>query len=60
VWGPGVREDGKKYTLKYPTQSGMMELPTKEQNIYIDERSISDYEKFKQYFTEPDYDQEEF
>ena len=47
-WGPTMEES--KGTIKFDDEFGREhEAPIKYQTVYIDERSVDDYEKFKQY-----------
>lgn len=58
VWGPDCRE--RNYELSYCSDYGTYTLPTKEQTIYIDPRSVEDYNKFSKYFEEEDFENWEF
>lgn len=59
VWGPSCHE--RKYELSYTTEHGTYLLPTKEQQIYIDERAQDEYDKFKHYMEDiGDFANEEF
>ena len=59
VWGDSI---GNSYEedIEYHTSEGWMKMPVKYQNIYIDERGVTQYEKFKQYFKDVPYDNYEF
>jgi hypothetical protein len=58
VWGPLCGD--YKYPLHYRTEYGQMELPVKEQQTYIDERSLEDYNKFSKYFEKEKFDDIQF
>ena len=48
IWGPDCNEE--KYELNYSNQYGNFTMPVKQQTLYIDKRSVSEYERFKKYF----------
>lgn len=48
IWGPDLEVE--KYSFYYNTICGKKELPVKQQKIYIDKRSATEYERFKKYF----------
>lgn len=60
VWGPEFHADGNKFVVNYYTDYGMMNMPVKQQQIYIDERGAEEYKKFKKYFNKPDFEEVEF
>lgn len=58
IWSPEFHEN--KFTMEYGTPFGTYELPAKVQQIYIDERSLDDYNKFSEYFEEVNFGDYQF
>jgi len=52
VWGPDLPAETVYYDLTYETEYGEFEIPVKQQQIYIDERAQTDYDKFSKYFVD--------
>ena len=57
IWSPDFVDSTKYFDVDYKTRNGVMTLGVKQQQTYIDERSLDDYNKFKQYFEEPNYEE---
>lgn len=55
VWSPDFCGDTSKYTLVYPTSVESYNIEVKQQQVYIDERSLDDYNKFSKYFNKEEY-----
>lgn len=52
MWSRDFDSNEVNYTLKYDTDFGEREISIKKQQIYIDGRSVDEYERFKKYFVD--------
>lgn len=61
VWSPSFDPDVRKFSIDY-TGANFCDyvMPVKCQQVYIDERSQDDYDKFSQYFMKEDFEEINF
>lgn len=57
IWSPDFPTEVCKFDDTYTTNYGTFDLPVKQQQTYIDERALDDYNKFSKYFEEPEYEE---
>ena len=60
IWSPSHGLEVNKFDVEYPTAFDKYQVGVKQQQTYIDERAIDDYNRFSKYFNELDFSNEEF